>query len=432
MTSTDNHTGSRMLRWAAPDDEAEEEVRDELAARLRAAGGDGFARVADDWGDGPGAGPVRGALVAAGRDEALAALGGTRPGRCAPRHPDPARPVALLLAGQGAQQPGMASGLYGTEPAFTAAMDAYFERHAGDGESLRDEWLAARPGPELDDITRAQPLLFAVGYAVGRMLLDWGVRPDVLLGHSVGEVAAATLAGVFTLDEAAEVMAERIDQLGATPPGGMLAVAASAERLAPYVAGPVAVGAVNSPSQVMLAGPDPELLAAERALRRDGFTVRRAKATTAFHSPAVSEAAALAVPTLTRIGPRAPRIRMVSAYTAAELTARHAESPRFWATQPAEPVLFGPALDALLAEGDHFLIDGGPAQSLAALARRHRAVVGSGSTVAAALPAGRRTPADDLRTTLTLAARLWAEGRLGAREAARTDHDAHTSFADIR
>nr|WP_272926169.1 acyltransferase domain-containing protein [Streptomyces sp. SID8379] len=316
-----------------------------------------------------------------------------------------------MLAGQGAQQPGMASGLYGVEPAFTEAMDAYFEVHGGDGASLRDTWLAARPGPGLDDIALAQPLLFAVGHAVGRMLLGWGVRPGALLGHSVGEVAAATLAGVFRLDEAARVMAERIEQLGATPPGGMLAVAASADQVRPYVSGPLAIGAVNGPRQSMLAGPDPELLLAERALRRDGFTVRRARATTAFHSPAVADAAALAEPTLRRIGPRAPALRIVSAYTAGELGAEQARSARFWAMQPAEPVLFGPALDALLGSGDQLLIDGGPAQSLAAIARRHRAVTEGGSSVGALLPARRKGGGDDVRAALSGAARLWSEGQ---------------------
>lgn len=432
MTTEVNRAGPRLLLWSAPDAAAGQEIRAELAAALLAAPDpDGFARVADDWADRPLAGPVRGALVAAGRDEALAALGVDRPGGTGaaargiglpgPRTPaDGAspggagvtgrgRPVALLLPGQGAQHSGMATGLYGAQPAFTAAMDACFELF-DDGERLREEWLTGLPAPAMDDITRAQPLLFAVCHAVGRMLLSWGVRPAVVLGHSVGEVAAATLSGVFRLDEAVRVMTERIEQLGATPPGGMLAVAASAAQLQPYVTGPVAVGAVNGPRQAMLAGPDPELTAAERALRRDGFTVRRAKATTAFHSPAVAAAAALAEPTLAAIGPRPPQLRMISGYTADELTPELATSARFWALQPAEPVFFGPALDTLLDSGDHLLVDGGPAQSLAAIARRHRAVTSGSSAVTALLPARRRTPSDDIRAALDGAARLWTEG----------------------
>ncbi|WKD32280.1 acyltransferase domain-containing protein [Streptomyces xanthophaeus] len=296
-------------------------------------------------------------------------------------------PVVLLFPGQGAQQPGMAAGLYGAHAGFRRAMDRVLGCWEEHGHFLRDHWLAGRPGADTDALQYAQPLLFSVGWALGRTVMDAGVRPAALLGHSVGEVVAATLAGVFTLPDAVAVMAGRITSLAGAPAGGMLAVAASVEEVAPYTDADVVVGAVNGPRQLLLAGPEKGLRAAEERLRADGFTCRRARALTPFHSPVLREAALTALPQLAGLPLRTPTLPLYSAYTGALLTDREARDPRFWALQPAEPVLFGPALDALLGGRDLLLAEAGPGQGLTTLARRHPGVVRGGSVVVPLLPA---------------------------------------------
>lgn len=296
-------------------------------------------------------------------------------------------PVALLFSGQGSQQPGMAAGLYGAHPGFRRNMDRVLAQWRAHGHDLRDDWAAARPGATTDALQYAQPLLFSVGWALGRTVLDEGVRPAALLGHSVGEVVAATLADVFTLSDAVGAMSDRIASLSDAPAGGMLAVAASVEEAAPYTTAEVVVGAVNGPRQLLLAGPEEGLRGAEARLRSDGFVCRRAKALTPFHSPVLREAALRALPRLAGLPLNPPSLPLYSGYTGALLTGREARDPRFWALQPAEPVLFGPALDALLEGRDLLLAEAGPGQALTALARRHPAVARGGSATVALLPA---------------------------------------------
>ncbi len=315
-------------------------------------------------------------------------------------------PVALLLPGQGAQQQGMANGLYGSEPAFTDAVDEVFRLLRGEGERIRADWLSQAPAVDLDDVRRAQPLLFAVDYGLSRMLTAWGVQPAALLGHSAGEAVAAVLAGVLTLPDAVALMAERVALVAEAPPGGMLAVAATPAEVEEFLTGEVVVGAVNSPSQVMLAGPEPELTGVAQALVARGFTCVRAKASSGFHSPMLRSVCARQIPDFDAVQLYEARTTVISAYTAAPLTRAQALDPAFWALQPAEPVLFGPALDTLLADGPYLLIEAGPGQSLTTLARRHPAVTRGGSATLPLLPARPRGPDRDRETVRQAVTRL--------------------------
>jgi [acyl-carrier-protein] S-malonyltransferase len=304
----------------------------------------------------------------------------------------------------------MAAGLYGHSDVFTEVMDTAFRLLGSDGPGVRADWL--RPGSPgaLDDVTRAQPLLYAVGCALGRLVESWGVEPAALLGHSAGEMVAATMAGVLTFDDGMRLIRDRMRIFADTAPGGMLAVAASAEQAAGYVSGPVVIAAVNGPRQVLLAGPDEPLDAAERRLRADGITCRRARARQAFHSPAVAGAVDQSASGWVATPLRVPRRTIYSAYLGGVLPAWLACDPWFWAGQPAEPVLFGPTLDRLLGDGDFHLVEAGPGQGLSALARRHPAVLSGASTVTAMLPVRAGDAGGDRRAVHGTAARLRAEG----------------------
>ncbi|GAB7185381.1 acyltransferase domain-containing protein [Kitasatospora sp. Ki12] len=328
------------------------------------------------------------------------------------------RPVVLLLPGQGAQYEGMAVGLYGTEPVFTAAMDKVFGLMGPEGGRVRADWLSERPAVPLDDVTRAQALLFAVDHALARLVLSWGIRPAAVLGHSVGEVVAAVLTGVLELPDAVRLQMDRIARISTAPPGGMLAVAARREELAPYLSEQVVVGVVNGAKQCVLAGPEDELAGVEARLRVDGFLCRRTRAVQGFHSPSLAAAAAQSLPTVAALRLSPPDPVLFSGYTAGPLTPGQATDPAFWAGQPAAPVLFGPALGALLDSGRYVLVEAGPGQGLTALARRRPAVVSGRSAAVPTLPARRGAPADDRRAVLAAAGFLRAEGYEAAPAAA--------------
>ncbi|GGN36498.1 hypothetical protein GCM10012285_10350 [Streptomyces kronopolitis] len=298
------------------------------------------------------------------------------------------RPVVLLFAGQGAQHPGMGRHLYGAEPVFTAAMENVFDLLGVRAERLRADFLAGREDG-LDEAEQAQPLLFALGYATARLIRSWGVRPAALLGHSVGEAVAAVVAGVMSLPDAVRLLITRTEAATRTPPGGMLAVAASPDTLASLLPEGVVVGALNGPRQILLAGAKAPLAEAESRLRAQGVLCRRARARQGFHSQLMDPVVASALPDVARTALRPPAVRLYSAYTGHPLGSAEAVDPSFWARQIAEPVLFGPALDRLLANGNFLLIDAGPGESLLSLARRHPAIASGRSDVVAVLPPAR-------------------------------------------
>ncbi|MFI6823856.1 acyltransferase domain-containing protein [Micromonospora sp. NPDC050187] len=349
-----------------------------------------------------------GAPLATGRSAADEVTEGRRAGE--PK----GRGVALLFPGQGAQYPRMGAGLYGHDPVFTTTMDTFFALWGDGGDRLREEWLSDDPSIPLDDGSRTQALLFGVGYALGTMVRSWGVRPVALLGHSAGEMVAATLGGVFSLPAAVRLIRARVTEVLRTPPGGMLAVAASADELQPYLtldpSGQVAIASVNAPRQTLLAGPAEALAVVQDKLGEQGYVCRLARARQAFHSPAMRGAALATRLAVEAARPGPPVDTVYSAYVGRKLDATTAEDPAFWTTQMADPVLFWPALDALLATGDLLLVEAGAGQGLTNLARQHQTVQSRASDVVALLPASPGTPEADRRSVLAAAARIRTEG----------------------
>ncbi len=266
----------------------------------------------------------------------------------------------------------MATEYYGADPVFTSTMDAFFDV-AGDG-LLKDDWLGRSSHIDIDDVRRAQPLLFAVDYALAKMAESRGIRANALLGHSAGELVAGTLAGVFSFEDGVASQMERVKQAVHIPPGGMLAVAGTEDQLRPYLVGKVAIAAVNAARQVMLAGPFDELDHVGKALKRDDFIVAVVPATSPFHCAAMAPAAAGCERQLTGIRLNAPNRTVYSGYTGDLLTEKDATRPEFWAWQIVDTVYFGAALDRMLSTGPQTLVEVGPGQTLSSFARRHRAV----------------------------------------------------------
>jgi [acyl-carrier-protein] S-malonyltransferase len=405
-------TAPALLLWSGRDELDFERRKQSIVDDLVGGSPEEIRAAALDWttfdrGDGP----IRGAVVLgdAECEDVRHTLAKVRPQETR------VRPVALMFPGQGSQYQRMAAGLYGWEPTFTAAMDEFFELigirpGVPTGDRLRHDWLAADPEVSIHEVSRSQPLLLGVGHALAQAILGWGVRPSALLGHSAGEMVAAVLSEVFTLADAVEVMAHRAAEAPNQPPGGMLGVAAGADALAPFLTGQVTVAAVNSPRQTVLAGPAVELAQVADRLRDAGLMAISVPSTLGFHTPSMDALAELSLEVLDRVRLGTPALPLYSAYTTDLLTDEKARDRRFWARQVAEPVLFWPTLEQVLADGDYLLIEAGPGEGLTTSARRHKSVIKKQTTVVAAVPA-RPGPADaDRRALLGAAAALWTEG----------------------
>ena len=296
-------------------------------------------------------------------------------------------PVALLLPGQGSQYQGMGTGLYGQEKVFTEAVDEIFDLLGPDAAPVRADWLSDEPVLPIHEVGRAQVMLFVIDWAISRQLISWGVEPAAVLGHSAGELVAATLAGVFTLPDAVTLMWQRVARWADAPPGGMLAVAGRPDQIEPMLEGGVVVAIVNTPSQVIVAGPRDGLRRSRGNLESEGFTCRTVPATTGFHSPMLAEAVESMIPLVERAEVHPPRLAFWSGFTAGRPTAAELADPLLWAGHAVEPVLFWPALSGMLAEGDFRLVEAGPGRVLSTAARRHRSVAFGASTSQASMPA---------------------------------------------
>jgi acyl transferase domain-containing protein len=193
------------------------------------------------------------------------------------------RSVAFLFPGQGAQKAGATSEIYRKEKVFRTEVDRCAELlrpHLG--TDLRE--VLHSKEQSLDETVWAQPALFVVDYALARLWMSWGVRPQALVGHSLGEYVAACLAGVLSLEEALPLVALRGKLMQELPAGGMLAVPLSEAEVSPLLTGDLALAVINAPRRTVVSGPLPAIEALEKTLAGQDLEGRRLRTSHAFHS----------------------------------------------------------------------------------------------------------------------------------------------------
>ncbi|MET7403777.1 beta-ketoacyl synthase N-terminal-like domain-containing protein, partial [Dactylosporangium sp. NPDC005572] len=315
--------------------------------------------------------PHRAAIVADGRDALLAALAAAEAGTEAPGlHRDDAAEgrLAYLFTGQGSQRAGMAAGLHAAYPVYAAALDAACEHL---DPVVRTLLLDPETGVTVDRTQYAQPALFAAEVALFRLLEAWGLRPDFLLGHSVGEIAAAHVAGVLSLPDAGRLVTARGRLMQALPPGGaMAAIGASAAEVGPLLAehgGRVALAAVNGPGAVVVSGDEDAVDAIAEHLRDLGRRARRLRVSHAFHSPRMDpmlEQFRAALDGITFNAPAIPVVANVTGEPAAEIA-----TPEYWVRHVRQPVRFLDGMRWLHDHGVRHFCELGPAPALTALGR---------------------------------------------------------------
>lgn len=333
----------------------------------------------------------RGAVTATTPSEAAERLRALSPRDAA----DTAAPV-FLFPGQGSQYPGMARALYDNLPAFAAWIDRA-TAHAGPG--LRAALLEDDDAIHRTDT--AQPALFAFEYALARVWMELGVTPARLIGHSLGELTAACLAGVFSFEDGLDLVARRGALMQAAPPGRMIAVVHGEADLRPHLAPETEIAGENGPGLTTVSGPPEAMEALADRLSAAGIAATPLRTSHGFHSAAMDAAAQQFAEAMARVTLSAPRIPLASNLSGELLTDAQATDPAYWGRQLRRTVRFGAAAAEALAMDTPVFVELGPGSALSNLLRHQ----GAETTVP-----GPSQGADGVEALMGAVGQAWATG----------------------
>jgi acyl transferase domain-containing protein/acyl carrier protein len=324
-------------------------------------------------------------------------------------------PVAFMFTGQGAQYVQMARELYETEASFREDVDHCCEILEPQLQlDLRDVLYpslarAEEASEQLKQTQLTQPALFVIEYALAQLWMRWGVRPAALIGHSIGEYVAACIAGIFTLEDALQVVVERGRLMQQAPPGAMLAVPLSEKEILPLLNGELSLAAVNAPSLCVVSGTVDAVEQLERELVKKDLVCRRLHTSHALHSAMMDPLLATFAAKLKAVKTSPPQIPIVSTLTGTWMTAEEASDANYWARQLRQTVRFAGGLGEILKEPKTVLLEIGPGQTLSALAKQQSDTRGETRVVLSSLRHPRDSQSDVAYILHTLG-RLWTAG----------------------
>lgn len=317
-------------------------------------------------------------ITATSVDEAIALLKNNEPKRSAAKHSETKKQdVVFMFPGQGAQYVNMGLNLYHTEAVFREAVDACCEGLLPWlNLDLREVLF-----PENDDIETAsqslnetkftQPALFTIGYSLAQLWMSWGIKPAALIGHSIGELVAACLAGVLSLNDALKLIANRGQLMQNLERGSMLSVRMSAEEIQPRLTEELAIAAINGPNLCVVSGTNDAITLLQLELENEEVVCKLLHTSHAFHSPMMDEIVIPFLEIVNTITLNNPQVPIYSTVTAQRLTDADATDPMYWAKHLRETVQFAKGIENLwLHNPDYVLLECGPRTTAATLARQ--------------------------------------------------------------
>ena len=324
------------------------------------------------------------------------------------------RPLIFLCPGQGSQYLSMGRGLYESEPVFKSTIDFcadYLRELIGvDLRTVLFPSEASSAAAELLNQTRlTQPALFVLEYAVAKLWSSWGIVPSSMIGHSVGEFAAACIAGVFSLEAGLQIIAERGRLIQSMPAGSMTAVALPESEVLPLLNGKLSLASVNADEQCVVSGPDFAIGDLEKLLADKQLGHHRLRVSHAFHSSMMDPILPEFADFVRRFELAPPRIPYISSATGTWITDAEAIDPGYWARQLRQTVRFSNGIEQALKTPDAILLEVGPGNTLSALCEQNPTFSASHEVVSSLRTRG--DDSSDEEFILGALGQLWAAGQ---------------------
>ncbi|MEM9212767.1 MAG: beta-ketoacyl synthase N-terminal-like domain-containing protein [Cyanobacteria bacterium P01_F01_bin.150] len=317
-------------------------------------------------------------------------------------------PITFMFSGQGSQYVNMGRDLYNTEPTFRTWVDRCCEefnkhidldvkdliypdesrqkadpRQKAEGRRQNPPLAPPRRGTDPSKIQNlkskinstqyAQPALFTIEYALAKLWMSWGIRPQGLIGHSIGEYVAAAIAGVFSLEDAIALVARRGQLMQSCQPGSMLSVAASEVQVVRLLEPETELAVVNGAELCVVSGPEGAIVQLEQRCQKEGLNARILKTSHGFHSSMMAPVVPQFVEQVSQVKLTPPSIPMMSNVTGTWLTADEATNPNYWGQHIRQTVRFGDGIEKLWQSDYPVLLEVGPSRTLATLAKRAQA-----------------------------------------------------------
>jgi acyl transferase domain-containing protein len=324
------------------------------------------------------------------------------------------RPVVFMFPGQGSQYVNMALELYKTEPLFREQVDLCSEILKPELELDLRQILYPQPEEteiaeqQLQQTAIAQAAIFVVEYTLAKLWQSWGVSPQAMIGHSIGEYVAATLAEVFSLEAALSLVAARGKMMQQLPGGAMLSIPLSTEQVQPLLTEELSIAAINEPTRCVVSGSTEAIDILENKLASQSIECRRLHTSHAFHSQMIEPILDKFRQRVKQESLKPPQIPYLSNLTGNWITEAQATDPNYWVQHLRQTVLFAKGIENLLPNPEQILLEVGPGRTLTSLTKRHPACHGQQLVLTSV-----RHPQEDksdIAFLLTSLGHLWLAG----------------------